>query len=135
MQQFQVPQFIEVEDKIFGPLTLKQFLYVLGGGASIFLLYVFLPPFLVILIGAPVGIFFGALAFYKVNGQPFIRYVENAIAHFMGTKLYVWKKIPRPMAPAEKIEAKEPGLALPKLTESKLKDLAWSLDVQEKISR
>ena len=26
--QYQVPQFIEVEDKIFGPLTFKQFLYI-----------------------------------------------------------------------------------------------------------
>ncbi|MFM2424198.1 MAG: hypothetical protein RLZZ70_589, partial [Candidatus Parcubacteria bacterium] len=31
--QFEVPQFIEIEDKIFGPLTWKQFLYV-GGGLS-----------------------------------------------------------------------------------------------------
>ncbi|TSC80302.1 MAG: hypothetical protein G01um101429_152 [Parcubacteria group bacterium Gr01-1014_29] len=34
MQQFQVPQFIEVEDKIFGPLTTKQFFYLLGGGGT-----------------------------------------------------------------------------------------------------
>ncbi|TSC61742.1 MAG: SsrA-binding protein, partial [Parcubacteria group bacterium Athens0416_74] len=29
--QFQVPQFIEVEDKIVGPLTFKQFVFIAGG--------------------------------------------------------------------------------------------------------
>ena len=39
--QFQVPQFVEVEDKIVGPLTLKQFLYVGGAvGASLLLFFV-----------------------------------------------------------------------------------------------
>ena len=28
---FSVPQFIDVEDKIIGPLTLKQFIYLAGG--------------------------------------------------------------------------------------------------------
>ena len=44
--QFQVPQFIEIEDKIFGPLTFKQFIYLAGGGGLCFLLYTILPFFL-----------------------------------------------------------------------------------------
>lgn len=135
MQQFQVPQFIEVEDKIFGPLTLKQFLYILGAVASLFLLYIFLPLALVILFGAPILIFFSALAFYKVNGQPFMKYVENALSHFTRVRLYVWKKVPKQKSAAEKVEAAESRLQLPKLTESKLKDLAWSLNVQESTKR
>ena len=38
--RFQVPQFIEVEDKIFGPMTLKQFIYMAGGAGLSFLIYV-----------------------------------------------------------------------------------------------
>lgn len=134
--QFQVPQFIEVEDKIFGPLTLKQFLYIAGGGAIIFLLYTFLPMFLVVLLGAPVAFFFGALAFYKLNGQPFIRVLESALNHFLGTRLYIWKKVEKKRTPsAASPEKKANGFMLPKLTEGKLKDLAWSLDIREKISR
>lgn len=132
MQQFQVPQFIEVEDKIFGPLTLKQFLYVLGGGAAVFLLYVFLPLWLTIIIGAPIAAFFGALAFYPVNGRPFIKYLESMLAYFSRARLYVWRKIEHKKFKKEETEAKEVGLRLPKLTESKLKDLAWSLDIQER---
>lgn len=93
MKQFQVPQFIEVEDKIFGPLTLKQFLYIVGAGSIVFLLYAFLPLFFVFLLGAPIVAFFAALAFLKVNGLPFIRVVENALGHFTGTRLYIWKKV------------------------------------------
>lgn len=136
MLQFQVPQFIEVEDKIFGPLTLKQFLYVVGGGAIIFLLYTFLPVFLVVLLGAPIAFFFGALAFYKVNGQPFIKVLESALSHFLGARLYIWKKVEKKrVLSAASPEKKANGFALPKLTEGKLKDLAWSLDIREKISR
>ncbi len=134
MRQFQVPQFIEVEDKIFGPLTLKQFLYVLGGGAIVFLLYVFLPLWLTFILGAPVGAFFLALAFYEVNGRPFIKILESALNHFTKTRLYIWKKIERARK-KEEVETRNSNLYLPKLTESKLKELAWSLDIQEKLQR
>ena len=140
MRQFQVPQFIEVEDKIFGPLTLKQFMYVLGGAASIFLLYVFLPLWLTVILGIPVGAFFLALAFYKVNGRPFIIMLESALGHYTQTRLYIWKKTPthkRVGAPTGSVgvEQDKNNFQLPKLTESKLKDLSWSLDIQEKLQR
>ena len=133
MRQFQVPQFIEVEDKIFGPLTLKQFLYVLGGGAVIFLLYVFLPLWLTFILGLPLGAFFLALAFYEVNGQPFIKVLESALNHYTKTRLYIWKKIEKP--PKQEETKTKKNLYLPKLTESKLKELAWSLDIQERLQR
>ena len=41
--QFKVPQFIDMEDKIVGPLTLKQFAYILGAGGFSFLLWTFIP--------------------------------------------------------------------------------------------
>ena len=47
--RFQVPQFIEIESKIFGPLTLKQFIYLIGGGGIIFILYALLPFWLMII--------------------------------------------------------------------------------------
>ena len=37
--QFQVPQFIETEDKIVGPFTLRQFIYVAGAGLGSVILY------------------------------------------------------------------------------------------------
>jgi len=39
MQQFTVPQFIDVEDKILGPITIRQFLILLVGCIVIFISY------------------------------------------------------------------------------------------------
>jgi|SRR3989344_1588235 len=137
--QFQVPQFIDIEDKIFGPLTAKQFFYILGGGAFIFLMYVFLQLWLVILLGLPVAAFSAALAFLKINGQPFIKTVGNALSFASSSRLYLWKRSPpassKPGFEAEKKPGFFPAGGAPKLTKSKLQDLAWSLDIQQKLKR
>ena len=63
--RFQVPQYIEIEDKIFGPLTFKQFIYVAGGVGLCVIFFIFLPKFLAIIISVPIFTFAAALAFYK----------------------------------------------------------------------
>jgi hypothetical protein len=139
MKQFHVPQFIEVEDKIFGPLTLKQFLYVIGGAGTVFILYALLRnlfPFIInVLIVLPFGAFFLALAFYKVNEQPFIKFLENALAHYSGARLFVWKKADTNQKfsadPVQKM-IRENTVAIPKTSGSKLKDLAFSIDIEKK---
>jgi hypothetical protein len=141
--RFQVPQFTEIEDKIFGPLTFKQFVYLIGGGGGILILYAFFPLVLTVIFGIPVAVFSLALAFYKVHNQPFIKVVENAFHYFTSNKLYLWKKKeakPSPVLPLPPLaETKEalPSAELyaPKLTKSKLEDLAWSLDIKEKVTR
>lgn len=133
--RFQVPQFIEVESKIFGPLTLKQFVYLVGGAGIIFLLYVVLPFWLMIFFAIPVGAFSLALAFYKVNKQPFIKIVENALNYSSSSKVYIWKKLEKKPKKKKEQKERESGdeLYVPQLTKSKLKDLAWSLNIKEKI--
>jgi hypothetical protein len=136
--RFQVPQFIEIEDKIFGPLTFKQFIYLVGGGGGVFVLYALLPLWLAIIFGIPVAIFSLALAFYKVNNQPFIKVVENAFYYLISNKLYLWKKREvkaSPVAAVRKREERPMPTYMPKLTKNKLEDLAWSLDIREKVSR
>lgn len=128
--QFQVPQFIDVEDKIFGPLTLKQFIYLSGGAGLIALMYFYVPFFVAIFLMPGVAALSAALAFYKINNKPFINMAEAAIMYFFRDKLYIWKKEPRKAGPEKKTEEDilTPFLA-PRLSDSKLKDLAWSLDV------
>jgi len=133
MARYQVPQFIEVEDKIFGPLTFRQFVYLAGGVGFLVILYSFLPTFLAILIGGPVAIFGIALAFIKINNRPFIGVVESFLRFGLNKKLYLWKKEQKKITKKEAIEKAAPILHVPKLSESKLKDLAWSLDIKESI--
>ena len=130
--RFQVPQFIEVEDKIFGPLTFKQFVYVAGGIGISVVLFILLPKFIAIIISVPILIFAAALAFYKVNDKPFINVVEAFVKYTLTSKLYIWKKeekVPEAKKTLEKKEIEQ--VYVPKLSDSKLKELTWSLDIKE----
>jgi len=131
--QFQVPQFIEIEDKIIGNFTFKQFVYLAGGAGLSYILYASLPSFAAFFFIVPVLAFSAALAFYKVNGKPFIHVVEAAIRYVFSEKLYVWKKRePKPVRKDEE-KAPEPIVDVPRLSDSKLKELSWSLDVHKNI--
>ena len=129
--RFQVPQFIEVEDKIFGPLTFKQCIYV-GGvvGISVVLFFI-LPNFLAFIISLPIFIFAMALAFYKINNRPFIHMVEAFFKYTIASKLYLWKKEDKAVVAKQKEKKPLEQVFVPKLSESKLKELTWSLDINE----
>ena len=74
--KFQVPQFTDVEDKIFGPLTLKQFVYIAGGGGLSFLLWRTLPFLISVPLILAALAFSGALAFIwplAVWGPPLVQ--------------------------------------------------------------
>ena len=90
--QFHVPQFIEVESKIFGPLTLKQFIYLLGGGGIVFILYSATPLWLTVFLGAPFLGLSVALAFLKIHGRPFMKVLESMFYYQIKPKIYLWKK-------------------------------------------
>lgn len=130
--RFQVPQFTEVEDKIIGPLTLKQFIYMAGAVGACIIMYSFLPKFLSFALMLPVLIFGAALAFYKVNNRPFIRVVESFVKYVLTSKLYIWKHEEKKAVARE--ETRSAPIAVPKLAESKLRDLTWNLDVTKNIN-
>lgn len=129
---FQVPQFIDIEDKIFGPFTFKQFLYLAGGAGFVVVMFKLFPIFLALIISTPVAILALALAFLKINNKPFIFTLEAFIKYHTGGKLYLWKKNPNKksgisnMAPKDSLKNEE---IIPSLSGSKLKELSWSLDV------
>jgi hypothetical protein len=134
--RFQIPQFIEVEDTIFGPLSFKQFIYLIGGGGIAYVLYRFLPFFIAILFIVPVLGLAGALAFYQINGKPFIHTLEAAFYFFQKKKLYLWRKSEAKKQPKEKEKSVERAynpITVPRLSESKLKDMSWSLEVERGI--
>lgn len=101
--QFQVPQFIETEDKIIGPLTLKQFMYVAIGFGISFFLFFFLNLFLFIFITLFVNIITLSLAFIKINGIPLPQIASSAISYFWKPKFYLWKKIEAKPLKTEKV--------------------------------
>ena len=130
-----MPQFITIEDKVIGPFTIKQFLYIAMGIGLIIAAYTFLQTFLFFLTAILAGTLAGSLAFLKVNEQPFPLLLKNAILYLMRPRLYIWRREePKPSAKKEVIKKEETMVKfIPKLSASKLVDLAWSLDIEKKL--
>ncbi len=125
--QFKVPQFIDIEDKVFGPFTFRQFVYLAGGAGMVYLSFKILPIYFSLILAPVFGAFALALAFFKYNDKPFIHVLESFIKFYVRSRLYLWHKQDRVSTTPI---IKETGKTLrDKLTESKLKTLSWSLDV------
>ena len=126
--QFKVPQFLEIEDKIFGPFTFKEFVYLAGGAGLCFILYRLLGIWVG---GIPIIIvasFSLALTFYRPNSKPFINMLESVFKYIFQNKLYIWKKGKMKTLTSKEEVALSP-VQSPKLSSGKLRDLAWSLDI------
>lgn len=91
-QQFVVPQFIDVEDKIFGPITTRQFLILLVAGLVIFAAYRWGDFILFITVLLVIGGLAIVLAFVKVNGQTFHYFILNIIQTARKPGLRIWRK-------------------------------------------
>ena len=135
--QFKVPQFIDIEDKLFGPFTFHQFAYLVGGAGLVFIIYKLLPLWIGIFLIVPVATLSVLLVFYKINEKPFIFYLQAGVNYFVSSKLYLWKqRLVKPDNKGKEEEASTLPLVsiVPMTSANKLKDLSWSLDVQEKES-
>jgi len=116
--QFPVPQFTEVEDKIIGSLTIKQFGILFGVGILVFLGYsltksLVVAIFLFLVLGLPAL----GLALVPYNGRPMYTFIGKLINFILSTKQLVFHKEAQSLnsfsiiknvqtAPKEKSEAK-----------------------------
>lgn len=92
MATFQVPQFTEERAKIVGFLTLPQFLYIAGAGLIVFVAFRTLSFFLWLIVSAVVMALAVALAFVKVNGQPFPKLIGASIGYLWRPRTYTWQR-------------------------------------------
>ena len=94
--QYKVPQNIDLEDRIVGPFTMKQFIYLLVSGGIIYGWWNylqqgfdnFIPAFL--LVAIPIGLLGFALAIVKVNDRPFEYFILSFIKFIFGPKQKRW---------------------------------------------
>ena len=132
--QFKVPQFLDIEDKIFGPFTFREFIYLAGGAGLCFILYKLLGVLWGSIPIIAVAGFSLALTFYRPNNKPFINMVAAGIGFMLQSKLYIWKRRTQMRSPdASKADLEEKQRKMlenaTRLGGNKLRDLAWSLDV------
>ena len=132
--RYQVPQFIEVEDKVIGPFTVKQFIYVVGGAGMAFIVYNYMPIYVSLLLMAIIIPFSLALAFYKINNKPFIDFLESAFLFYTKENLYIWKKEEKKIEATKTTAPDARQIYVPRLSDSKLKELSWSLDINENLN-
>ena len=131
MGMFSVPQFIDIEDKIVGPLTAKQLGWVGAGGLTLLILWFFLDFSAFIVVAVLVGGFFGVMAFYKPNGQPMITYVLNAIFFAFRPKIYVWRRMPdtgKIFGPKEKKNVTIQTVRHKEISEKSIEEVSGLLD-------
>lgn len=127
----QVPQFLDIEDRIIGPFTLKQFGYIAGGAIAVGGLYVFFQLWVVIFFGLPIIGLALALAFAPpINGQPIINFLLGFLGFGIKQHIYVWNK---PMEEydvffKQKTLEKE-ALKKVEFAQSSIKKSGWSLNL------
>lgn len=141
--QFKVPQFIEREAKIIGPLTFKQFLFIGGGGVLIFILYSTLASInftLFLMITMVIGLMAFSFALLKVEGHPMLSVFAGLINFLSSPRIYLWERkkgasLPPKIKPttSQKTipEEKKPASDIKIFKQSKLKDLSSQIEIEE----
>ncbi len=90
--RFNVPQFIDIKPKIFGPFTLFQFIWVVVGGVFLFIFWKIFKAWVFLLIGIPMFAFWISLVVVSVNKRPLGYLVLSFIRYLLSPKIYTWKK-------------------------------------------
>lgn len=103
MQQFTVPQFIDIESKIIGPITTRQFLILLGAAILIAASYKLFDFSLFVTVSVIILIFAATFAFAKINGRPFHFFVLNATQTLRRPRIRVWNNKVIPVEQMKKV--------------------------------
>jgi hypothetical protein len=131
MQQYTVPQFIDVETKIIGPLTTRQFLIMLSAGILIFVFYKIFDFALFLTAGIFTFAVSGIFAFFKVNGQSFHYFVLNLLKTLSKPGVRVWNHRAVDYTEKEKKEIKFDDIKINKeLKEAQLTELSLIIDTK-----
>lgn len=93
MQQFTIPQFIDVEDKIIGPITARQFIIILSASLIIAICYKIFDFELFVIAGLIIFAIAGTFAFLKINGRPFHYFILNFIETLKRPGIRVWRNL------------------------------------------
>lgn len=118
--QFQVPQFIETEDKIVGPFTLKQFMYIGGAGGLSAILYFMLQTWLWAILSIIAFAIALSISFIKVQGRSLSNVITSAFNFYWKPQTYVWQPEHQAIRPAREEPSKK-GISIEDLLSNALK--------------
>ena len=92
MAVYKVPQDVEADDKLIGPFSFRQFIYLIAVALGVALAYFMSRIFIgLVLIPLPFIIFFGALALPLRKDQPMEIYLAAVVRFFFKPRLRLWQ--------------------------------------------
>jgi hypothetical protein len=133
MQQYNIPQFVDSEDKIIGPITIRQFAVLAIGVVIGGFLWYFkpnIPVFIITII--PVVVASITFAFIKINGQNFDIFLTNVSIYILKPKLFLWSRdIDTTRSVIKNIIQKKKASFVreeKEYSQSRVDEVAWTLD-------
>ncbi len=128
--QYKVPQNVDIEDKVIGPLTIRQFIIILVAvGIIVVLNFIFVEPLRMIfyLTTMTIGGVAGIVAFAKYGDQNFEVFLISAFSTFTSPRKRIWKK--------EEVKKIEQKVEKPKIIESESGPKGNINEVKDDLSR
>lgn len=130
--RYLVPQFLEIEPRIIGPVTIRQFLILMYAAFVDFVVWKLLSDSYQ---NTALGIMFVhtmilvILAFAKVNGQSFHYFILNLVRTLKKPRLRIWTKMKiTSLYVPEAVEEKLKNATKPLPPKSHLSDLSLMVD-------
>ncbi|MEA3273311.1 MAG: PrgI family protein [Patescibacteria group bacterium] len=129
-----IPKDIDIEDTIVGPLTGKQFLWLLGGGVSLLILYHIFDLSLFIVIAILVMGIVSAFAFFRPYNQSLVSFLGHILIYGTKGKRYIWKRGKKQFNPKNKNKEEEMEIIITKkeFPHQKVEHIANILDADGK---
>lgn len=91
MAQYKVPQDVEADDKLLGPFSFRQFVYLLVAAGLIALMVGLFQLFpLLAIIPLPFVLLFGALALPLKKDQPMETYLAAIVSYYLKPRRRIW---------------------------------------------
>ena len=91
MAQYKVPQDVEADDKLLGPFSFRQFVYLMIAAGLCFVAFLLFQVFpLLVIIPIPVIIFLGILALPLKKDQPMETYLSAVVDFYLKPQKRIW---------------------------------------------
>lgn len=117
-----VPQYVDIEDKVAGPLTWKHIGWLFAGGVILTVLWQLLDTVTFYIVAIPVGVITAALAFVRPNGVSMVTFLGYGMTYIFRQKTYTWQN--EVLKPATKTKEQKAKAAAPQKEQPSAADIA-----------
>ena len=127
--RFKVPQNIDMQDRIVGPLTMTQFIYAIVGSGASYGLYVSFPKPYSLIMATPIALLTFCMIFVKINEQPFLSFIFHVFEFMSLPKKKVWHQVNEPSVRVQFIVTQKAEAPAPNpVTDKDINSLASKID-------